>query len=671
LDQTRRRDPNRFRTASEPIDLGNEPPLLVEGHTTTGLVDRRRVSVQWFSGTILTGLCGAALMGGAVYVALDGETNFAALPERVEAVLRGTLTGNERIAAGPRKSDRLPPAGEINSARQTFKISAPSRAGDREIMRARAYTRVASNLSLSVTEISANVPPFNPARLLMDNGRGNAVLAEDTAAAAPDAEVSFVTRDLTTVLPKAKVAAVVPLDEVLARVRDAAEWFGGVKRPGIIAPDQPVPGGRTRLGYATEGTEIDPYAGFEARIVPENITLLPKSPTQANGNPWNERTIAVKKNETATSILRDLNATPDEIRAIVALLGPRGRDGGLREGQKLRLLFTAVDGGQRQRVVRLVVVGDSAIEAVVALSDTGKYVSVDVQHGGPEVADASNDDDENDTSAVRLYQSVYETALRNQVPRPVIDDMIRVYSYDVDFQRKAQPGDSFEVLYSGDDEADTRSEVLFASLTVGGETKRFYRFQSPDDGVVDYYDETGKSAKKFLVRKPVGPGIMRSGFGFRRHPILGYSKMHTGVDWGAAFGTPIFASGNGMVEKAGWEGGYGKYVRIKHNNGYETAYGHMSAFAKGIEPGKRVRQGQVIGFVGSTGLSTGAHVHYEIVVNGRFVDPMRIRLPRGRVLEGTMLANFEKERDKFEGMMSRKAQVTAPVAPGRVVRAGN
>jgi murein DD-endopeptidase MepM/ murein hydrolase activator NlpD len=665
LDQGRRRDPNRLKAASEPIDLGNEPPLLVDG-VTTGLVDRRRVSVQWFSGTILTGLCGAALMGGAVYVALDGEANFAAVPERVEAVLRGTLTGNDRLAAGPRKSDRLPPAGEINSARQVFRMSAPTRAGDREIMRARAYTRVASNLSLSVTEVSANVPPFNPARLLMDNGNGNAVLAEDTAAAAPDAEVSFVTRDLTTVLPKAKIAAAVPIDEVLARVRDAAEWLGGGKRPPIIAPDQQPRPGRTGLGYAPEGSEIDPYAGFEARIVPENITLLPKSATPASGNPWAERTVAVKKGESASTILRDLGATPDEIKAITAVLGAKGRDGGLREGQKLRLLFAAADGGQRQRVVRLVVVGDSAVEAVVALSDTGKYVSVDVQHGGPEVADA-NDDDENDTTGVRLYQSVYETALRNQVPRPVIDDLIRVYSYDVDFQRKAQPGDSFEVLYSGDDEGDARSDVLFASLTVGGETKKFYRYLSPDDGVVDYYDESGKSAKKFLVRKPVGPGIMRSGFGFRRHPILGYSKMHTGVDWGAPFGTPIFASGNGMVEKAGWEGGYGKYVRIKHNNGYETAYGHMSAFAKGIEPGKRVRQGQVIGFVGSTGLSTGAHVHYEIVVNGRFVDPMRIRLPRGRVLEGTMLANFEKERDRLEGMMNRKAQAM-PLAPARVAQ---
>ncbi len=417
------------------------------------------------------------------------------------------------------------------------------------------------------------------------------------------------------------------------------------------------------MAYAAEG-DIDPYAGFEARIVPENITLLPKSAAKTNApDAWNERSVAVKKGESAATILRDLGASPEDIRALTAVLGARGRDGGLREGQKLRILF-APDGG-RLRAVRVVVVGDSAIEAVVALSDTGKYVSVDVQSLGnasTEVAEAE-EDDENDTSAVRLYQSIYETALRNQIPRPVIDDLVRIYSYDVDFQRRAQPGDSFEVLYSGEEDQGAANDVLFAALTVGGETKRFYRYQSPDDGVVDYYDETGKSAKKFLVRKPVGLGIMRSGFGFRRHPILGYSKMHTGVDWSAPYGTPIFSSGNGMVDKVGWEGGYGKYVRVKHNNGYETAYGHMSAYARGIEPGKRVRQGQVIGFVGSTGLSTGAHVHYEIVVNGRFVDPMRIRLPRGRVLEGPMLAGFEKERERVEGMMNRK-----PGAPSRVAQ---
>ena len=263
---------------------------------------------------------------------------------------------------------------------------------------------------------------------------------------------------------------------------------------------------------------------------------------------------------------------------------------------------------------------------------------------------------------MRLYQSIYETALRNKVPATVIEDMIRIYSYDVDFQRKVQPGNSFDVFYAGEDEGSTiteKNEVLFASLTVGGETKKYYRFQTPDDAVVDYYDETGKSAKKFLVRKPVNNAIMRSGFGSRRHPILGYVKMHTGVDWATAYGTPIFASGNGVVEVAGWEGGYGKYVKLKHNNGYETAYGHMSAFAKGLEVGKRVRQGQVIGFVGSTGQSTGAHVHYEILVNGRFVDPMRIKLPRGRSLEGPMMASFEKERDRLDAMMNNRGNARA------------
>ena len=628
---------------------------------SSGLIDRRRVSVQWFSGTILTGLCGAALMGGAVFIALDGEANFATLPERVEAALRGTLTG-ERAAAVMRKSDKLPPSGEANAARQVMRIPSYTRVGDREMVRVKPYVRVASNLSLTLSQLSDNVPKFNPARLLMDNGRGNAVPADETAAASaePDAEVSFVTRDLASVLPKVKIAAVVPLEDVIARVRDASEWTGSINprgmpgRPMLASMTPTIPG--SSLAYAPDGVEADPYAGFEARIVPENITMLPKSPKQNDGpNAWNERQVVVKKGESASTILRDQGAAPDDIRNLTAVLGPRGRDGGLREGQKLRIMF-APDAG-RLRVVRVIVVGD-AVEAVVALSDTGKYVAVDVQSMSTttDVAEAE-EDDENDTTAVRLYQSINETAMRNQIPRPVIDDLIRIYSYDVDFQRRAQPGDSFEVLYSGEEEAGATNDVLFAALTVGGETKKFYRYQSPDDGVVDYYDETGKSAKKFLVRKPVGLGIMRSGFGFRRHPILGYSKMHTGVDWAAPYGTPIFASGNGMVEKVGWEGGYGKYIRVKHSNGYETAYGHMSAFARGIEPGKKVRQGQVIGFVGSTGLSTGAHVHYEIVVNGRFVDPMRIRLPRGRVLEGPILAGFEKERDRVEGMMQRKAGV--------------
>jgi murein DD-endopeptidase MepM/ murein hydrolase activator NlpD len=416
------------------------------------------------------------------------------------------------------------------------------------------------------------------------------------------------------------------------------------------------------LAYATEGTVADPYAGFETRVIPENVTLLPKTKEQATGgNQSGERVHVVKKGDSVTSILRDQGATPEEAKSIAATLGSRGRDGGLKEGEKLRILMAPAGPGQRLQPYRVIVANDSAVEAVAALSDLGKYVAVDVQsmNNVPETAEnkSSEDDDDDDGTGVRLYQSIYETAMRNKVPPSVIDDMVRIYSYDVDFQRKVQPGDSFEVFFAGEDEGSTiteKNDVLFASLTVGGETKKYYRFQTPDDSVVDYYDETGKSAKKFLVRKPVNNAIMRSGFGSRRHPILGYVKMHTGVDWATAYGTPIFASGNGVVEVAGWEGGYGKYVKLKHNNGYETAYGHMSAFAKGMEPGKRVRQGQVIGFVGSTGQSTGAHVHYEILVNGRFVDPMRIKLPRGRSLDGQLLAGFEKERDRLDTQMNNR-----------------
>jgi murein DD-endopeptidase MepM/ murein hydrolase activator NlpD len=649
------------------IDLGHEPPLSVDG-SEAAVIDRRRVSVQWFSGTILTGLCGAALIGGAVFASLDGETTFARMPERVESALRGAFGANDRTAT-LRKSDRLPPPGESTASRSVVRVSTVTRVGNRDVMRVRPFVRISGNLSMTTSDLSAKIPPFNAQRLLNDTGSDTPAAADDAnnadAGAEPDAEVSFVTKDLGPVLPKAKIAAVVALDEVLMRVKDAANWHGnggGVRYALANATADATSATQSdmKMAYATEGSgSSDPYAGFETRVVPENVTLLPKTKEQVTGgNPTAERIHIVKKGDTVTAILRDQGATPDEAKAIATTLGARGRDGGLKEGEKLRILMAPASPGARLQPYRVIVANDTNVEAVAALSDLGKYVAVDVQSMSTvtETADSKNTDDEEDDdgSGVRLYQSIYETALRNKVPTPVIDDMIRIYSYDVDFQRRVQPGDSFDVFYAGEDEgsaATDKNDVLFASLTVGGETKKYYRFQTPDDGVVDYYDETGKSAKKFLVRKPVNEAIMRSGFGGRRHPILGYVRMHTGVDWATAYGTPIFAAGNGVIEKAGWEGGYGKYVRLKHSNGYETAYGHMSAFAKGMEIGKRVRQGQVIGFVGSTGESTGPHVHYEILVNGRFVDPMRIKLPRGRSLDGPIMAGFEKERDRLDGMM--------------------
>jgi murein DD-endopeptidase MepM/ murein hydrolase activator NlpD len=659
LDQARSHGAHRSRHIES--ELGNEPPLSVDGGNAH-LVDRRRVSVQWFAGTILTAVSGAALMGGAVFTSLDGETNFAALPERVELALRGAIgAASERLGVA-RKSDRLPPAEDATVARQLIRVSTTSKVGNHEVVRVRPFVRVAGNLSLAASDLSASIPPFNPQRMLTDSASDDDGTAA-AAAAEPEASVAFVMRDLPPLLGKVKIASTTPNDEVLMRVREAADYMEKTARHIPVAAN--ISG--IKLAYAAEGNTNDPYAGFEARIVPENVTLLPKTTNETKGgNAWNERTVAAKKGDTVASILTDLGATPDDIKKISVVLGAGASGYPLKDGQKLRVLLAPTANGARSQPIRVIVASDSSVDAVVALSDTGKFVAVDARSVDTEVADTGNNVPDDTPGGIRLYQSIYETARRDQIPEPIIEDLIKIYSYDVDFGRKVQPGDSFEVLFAGEDEnapqdARNNNEVMFTSLTIGGETKKFYRFVSPDDGLVDYYDEAGKSAKKFLLRKPVAEAVMRSGFGLRRHPILGYTKMHTGVDWATATGTPIFAAGNGVVEKAQWESGYGKFVLIRHNNGYETAYGHMTAFARGIEEGTKVRQGQVIGFVGSTGLSTGAHVHFEIRINGRFVDPMRVKLPRGRELAGQMLGDFERERARIDGIMTR--------APARVAQA--
>jgi murein DD-endopeptidase MepM/ murein hydrolase activator NlpD len=250
----------------------------------------------------------------------------------------------------------------------------------------------------------------------------------------------------------------------------------------------------------------------------------------------------------------------------------------------------------------------------------------------------------------------------------MIKRLLRIHSYDVDFKRKVQPGDKFEVFFNlgesngqdRDDENLEPGELLYTAMTVGGETRRFFRFRTPN-GNVDFYDRDGNSAKKFLMRQPVKNARFTSGFGMRKHPILGRKRMHTGTDWAASRGTPIMAAGDGVVESAERKGGHGNYVRIRHANGYKTSYSHMAKFAEGVRPGIKVSQGQVIGYVGSTGLSSGPHLHYEVLVNNRHVNPMTIHVPRGRQLRGKQLAAFHKERKRIQALM-RRAPVTTRVA---------
>ncbi|MEM6410813.1 MAG: M23 family metallopeptidase [Pseudomonadota bacterium] len=259
-----------------------------------------------------------------------------------------------------------------------------------------------------------------------------------------------------------------------------------------------------------------------------------------------------------------------------------------------------------------------------------------------------------------IDSSIYEAALAAGATDQQVADFAQIFAYDIDFQREIHPGDAFEIVYEAfEDERGNQvrtGDVLYASLNGRALTRGFYRHVPEDTGNPDYFTDEGKSATRFLMKTPINGARLSSSFGRRRHPISGYTRLHKGTDFAAPTGTPVFAAGNGTVERASRYGGYGKYVRIRHANGYKTAYAHLSRYGRGIRSGRRVRQGDIIGYVGSTGASTGPHLHYEVMINGRHVNAMTLRLPTGRTLDGDLLASFEAVRDEIDGLRANLAQ---------------
>jgi len=249
-----------------------------------------------------------------------------------------------------------------------------------------------------------------------------------------------------------------------------------------------------------------------------------------------------------------------------------------------------------------------------------------------------------------IDDSLYLAAERADVPAAIIVDLIRVFSFNVDFQRDIWPGDRFAVVYEKMQSADGKvrlGHILLGELVLRGRPMILHRFTPPSDGRTDYFDAKGVSARRLLMRTPIDGARLSSRFGKRKHPILGYTKMHSGIDFAAPTGTPIMAAGDGVIDFIGRHGGYGNMIRIRHNGTYKTAYAHMSRFKSGMAKGKRVRQGETIGYVGSTGRSTGPHLHYEVFVNDQRVNPLSLRLPTGKALAGKDLAAFQAWRQQL------------------------
>ncbi len=655
-DRRARRFQRENARATYGIDLGHQAPLNAEGGAARQ-IDRRDINLRWLGASVLTGLTGAALIGASIYIALEGATVSALPPERVTVDAVRIPEGTDKPASAVRKADRLNRSDTTVSAKQSFKAPMTIRTGDRETIRLRQFVRVATNLSLTAGTYASDIPPFNPLRLFANDKE---IRVAEAAPEVPDADVSLVKRDLASLTVEVNAPSLTD-DDVLALLEEERRVSSETgRRSTVPIPAQQMLSRTLRqpevlgqaLGYA--GIVDAPFSTIEVRVVPENVTNLTKTEQGGSSPLVEERDVVLRKGETVETALRSYGATPDQIAAITTALSARIKVSSLSEGQRLRILIAPGPRlGDPRQIVRVLVLGERGIEGIAATNDRGVFVSVTPivdEVASNEAPPADEDEEDESRGGVKLYDSLYETALKNDLPRESVDDLVRIFGYDVDFQRRVTPGDTFEVFY-GADEDNAKPDILFAALTINGEARRVYRYQG-DDGTIDFFDDAGRSLKKFLLRKPISDGILRSGFGSRYHPILGYSRPHTGVDWANRIGTPIVSAGNGTVIKAEWDSGYGRRIEVQHTNGYVTAYSHMSGFGKGISPGVRVKQGQVIGYLGNTGLSTGPHLHYEVIINGSFVDPLKIRLPRGRELEGRSLADYKRQREQVDELMT-------------------
>ncbi len=359
-------------------------------------------------------------------------------------------------------------------------------------------------------------------------------------------------------------------------------------------------------------------------------------------SPYKEINYIIENNDTVEKILNNFDVRNEDVKKIVLKLKQK-KLANIYSGRKLFLILKKLDSGTNTVVNFIYPVNNTTSVEIRKFQDTFLVKENIIQLHKKEVV-------------VRnvIKNNLYSSAVELGIEPNIIIEFARIFGFEVDFQRDIRKGDWFEIFYEKflDDNNKVRDtgRIIYASMYVNREEINLYNFKFGNEE--EYFDIKGKSITKSLMKTPINGARLSSSFGMRKHPILGYNKMHRGTDFAAPSGTPIMASGSGTVTRARWCGGGGNCVKIKHNSTYETIYAHMKAFAKGIREGRKVRQGQIIGYVGSTGLSTGPHLHYEVIVNGKKVNSQKLKLPSGKTLRGEERQQFELDRIKIDLRLS-------------------
>lgn len=636
--------------------LGEIPALLIHKHSKQP--EKRQISKRWLASSVLVGVTSFFLMGGALFAAFEGRQQLALPAQAYQRDIKDENGSNQALKGNhPALIAQL----QASEPSKVIMASTSTQQGDQVIVKAKPFMALRASMATAPRAVQ-KYPAFNALTVFSESKNAAPIVASSNFMYGADveSEVALNVSDF-------------PYDE-FAKSFKPAENTQDIKRQ-VLAFAKNINAGDINNAVISD-FDSERFSNVsnvnletdDVIITAENVSVLSKVDFNTyNGTWYEDRLIEVRANATLEQVFETEGLGGREISEIVRVLASDLGTSRLKRNDTLQAYYkheTLSNGVKLKTLAKVSVYrGASHLVSIAKPDPTNEnpnpanFVYAIQPDTLEEIVEAKEEQPAIIPSKLpSIYNGIYRTALNEGLPVELATQLIKIMAFDVDFKSRVSPSDMLEIFLSLEDgkEKPTKlSEILYVGIRLGNVTRQYYRFSDGKSGIVDYYDANGKSSKKFLLRKPVPNGKFRSAYGMRRHPISRRLKLHGGVDWSAPRGTPIISAGNGVVQKVGWSGGYGKQTIILHANGYETSYSHQTAYAKGIRSGARVRQGQVIGYVGSTGYSTGPHLHYEVKVNNNRVDPMRIRLPKGKVLKDTDLARFMSEKERIDQLVNK------------------
>ncbi|WP_273760434.1 M23 family metallopeptidase [Bartonella sp. ML70XJBT.G] len=645
-------------------DPGQDPALVVKRLRPA----RRQVSVRWLTGTVLTGITSCILMGIALFAALDGQQRLVTPPQWFAL---DNLSQIQNSDSNGYKSDRISPthARQSFDSKRQFELSILQKKGDKKVIQTQRFEWIRMALAENRPQ-QYSYPKFDSLNMFATDSKLQAATLQDSGhiyGAKVETKLILSNRNFVIDQIDFDGADALTDDEAQQELKKAGFTLEQNKELlSILTLIDPLK--LEDLSSTSQFTESP-----EVRIVQENVTVSPQSRRIDLTKNYAEDIFPIRRKQKIADAFKDSKYTKEQIERVVSTLTKLNNSDTLKEGSLLRIGIVT-QAGEEDHLVRASIYQGKYHILTIALNDQGQFV----ESAEPRMSQALRTAFQNGiphayVSSAQLptvYDALYTALLSHNVSQSLSKYLIRLLATNIDMKSRITPTDQLEIFYAVPQQSDTEKnkdgkknqktvgvstntdpEIRYISVTFGNTTYKYYRYQSKD-GSIDYYDSEGKSSKPFLLRKPTPNGVFGSPFGPRRHPILGYVRMHTGVDWVAPKGSPIIAIGDGIVTKVGVTGGYGNHTEIQHSNGYISSYSHQSRYAPDIKPGVRVRQGQVIGYVGTTGMATGPHCHFEIIVNGVKVDPMRIRIPEGKALTNQDLQAFLEEKNNIDSLLS-------------------